>query len=234
MRTVISFLIGLVSAASVVALGILVAQNGQSEQLTFMGNAVQESAGWLVAGAAALGFVLAFLLLIPGRLASAWRRGSAARQAQALEGRLMRLRMGLGELREQHAELQGRHQSLLEEHQQVLNHVLAPVGAAATREPVGAAAGAAASTATLPAAALPRTGPITSTASSAGARRPDALVAPAPASTRSPTLDERIRERLDAMGRSIRAQLNHLGKLLRSRSKQSTDGSSEQPDQASR
>jgi uncharacterized membrane protein len=137
MRTFIAFLIGIVMAAVVVGLRILVAENGQGEQFTFLGTTFQGDKGWLAAGAVALGFILAVLLLIPGRLASAWHRWTLGRQASALEDRLR-------VLREQHAELQGSHQRLLEEHQRVMQQLLSPAGA--SREPTPTAAYAAAVT----------------------------------------------------------------------------------------
>jgi hypothetical protein len=121
MRVLLSFLIGIVAAAVVVSLGILVAQNGQTAQLTVLGVAVRTQMGWLIAGAVGLGFVLALLLLIPGQMARAWRGWWLGRQMVALERRFVALS-------EQQATLQGAHQRLLAEHQQVLAHVLAPTG----------------------------------------------------------------------------------------------------------
>jgi hypothetical protein len=120
MRTLISFLIGIIMAAVAVGLRVLVAENGQSEHFTFLGTTFQANKGLLTASAVALGFLLAVLVLIPGRLASAWQRWTLGKQAQALEDRLRALR-------EQHAELQGSHRRLLEEHQQVMQQVLTPV-----------------------------------------------------------------------------------------------------------
>lgn len=122
MRILISFLIGIVMAAVAVGLGVLVAENGQSEHFTFLGTTFQGNKGWLTVGAVALGFLLAVLMLIPGRLSSAWHRWTLGRQALAREDRLRALR-------EQHAELQGSHRRLLEEHQRVMQQVLAPVAA---------------------------------------------------------------------------------------------------------
>jgi hypothetical protein len=102
--------------AAIVALGFLVVDNGQNVQIALLGNSAQFAQGWTVAGAAARGFVLAFLLPIPGRLASAWQSWSLSRQGERLEERL---------------------QGLLEEHQRVLSQMLAPVTAAA-REPAPA------------------------------------------------------------------------------------------------
>jgi uncharacterized membrane protein len=137
MRRLISFLIGIVLAVVVVGLVVLVAQNGQGEQFTFLGTTFQGDKGWLAAGAVALGFVLAFLVLIPGRMASAWHGWWLGRRGQTLEDRLRALR-------EEHAELQGSHRRLLEEHQHVMGQVLTPVAAGRERD----------------AAQLPRTGPI--------------------------------------------------------------------------
>jgi hypothetical protein len=41
MRALISFLVGIIMAAAVVGLGVLVAQNGQGEQFTFLGTTFQ-------------------------------------------------------------------------------------------------------------------------------------------------------------------------------------------------
>ncbi|MGO8947953.1 MAG: hypothetical protein ACLQUY_09880 [Ktedonobacterales bacterium] len=120
MRILISFLIGIVMAVVAVGLGVLVAENGQSEHIIFLGTSFWGNKGWLTVGAVALGFLLAVLLLIPGRLSSAWQRGALGRQARARDDRLR-------ELREQHAELQGSHRRLLEEHQRVMQQVLTPV-----------------------------------------------------------------------------------------------------------
>jgi uncharacterized membrane protein YgaE (UPF0421/DUF939 family) len=134
MRSLISFLIGMVAAtaAAVVGLGISVAQQGQSAQFTFLGMSLQADQRWVVAGAVALGFLLALLLaallLIPDRVASARRSGALSRYARALEEQLRTLR-------EQYAQLQGGYRNLLEEHQRVMGQVL-PSGAAAPPTPV--------------------------------------------------------------------------------------------------
>ena len=85
MRTAVTFFIGILTTTVVVGLGAGIAQNSQSQQFALLGASIQAGEGWVVAGATTLGFLLAFLLLIPGRLASAWRSGTASRQAQALE-----------------------------------------------------------------------------------------------------------------------------------------------------
>jgi len=193
MRGSISFLIGLLTMAAIVALGFIAAQNPQGAQLTVLGNRLQVEQGWTVVGAAALGFLLGFLVLIPGRLASALRSGSLSRQGRRLEERLRGLR-------EEHAQLQGSHQRLLDEHQRVLGQVLAPVAAGpAPARPA---------TLAMPAAtggAVPRTGPILPQRRAEGpggaaqsARRP---AAPSP----SPSPVERARRGVAARWARVRA-----------------------------
>jgi uncharacterized membrane protein YciS (DUF1049 family) len=187
MRTLISFLIGLLTMAAIVALGFVVAQNDQNVHVTLQGTSIEFAQGWMVAGAAALGFLLAYLLLIPGRLASALRSASLSRQGQRLEQRMQGLR-------EEHAQLQGSHQRLLEEHHHVLSQVLAPVGA--EYEPVAPSALA------MPAAtaeAFERTGPLRPRRQ---AMDPDAEDQPTP--PRPPLLD-RVRQRFAAWRARLRA-----------------------------
>lgn len=179
MRGLLSFVFGLITMAAIVAMGIIVAQNDQTVHLTFLGNSLQIPQGWAVAGAAALGFVLSFLLLVPGRLANAMRMGSLSRQGQQLEQRLR-------QLREEHAQLQGSHQRLLAEHQTVLSQVLAPVSAG--RQPAAPPAAAAAFAAEDP---LKPTGPI-------HPRRAAAEAAARESTTEQPSLMDRIRGRVAA------------------------------------
>jgi uncharacterized integral membrane protein len=117
MRTVIAFCVGIITAGVVAGLGVLIVENTQSAQFTFLGATLSAAQGAVVAGAVALGFVLAVLMLLPGRLASAWHRAHIRRQTRTLEERLRALR-------EEHAQLHGGHQRLVEEHGLVLNRVL--------------------------------------------------------------------------------------------------------------
>jgi hypothetical protein len=117
MRIVIAFFVGIVTAAVVAGLGVLVIQDRQSEQVTFLGLTLWGDKGVVVAGAVAVGFVLAVLLLLPGRIASAWHRARIRQQTRTLEGRLRALR-------EAHAQLHGGHQRLVEEYGLVLDRVL--------------------------------------------------------------------------------------------------------------
>src|SRR5712691_8677832 len=54
MRTVIAFVVGIATAAVVVGLGVLVVQNTQSEQLTFLGTTLFVDKGGIVVGGVAL------------------------------------------------------------------------------------------------------------------------------------------------------------------------------------
>lgn len=131
MRTVIAFFVGIATAAVVAGLGVLVVQDTQSEQFTFLGVTLSGDKGAVVAGAVVLGFVLAVLMLLPGRLASAWHRAQIQRQTRALEERLRALR-------EEHAQLNGGHQRLVQEYGLVLSRVL-PSAPPAPSAPTAAA-----------------------------------------------------------------------------------------------
>jgi hypothetical protein len=163
MRSLIFFVVGMVAAtaAAVVGLGIGVAQQGQSAQFSFLGMSLQADQRWIFAGAVALGFLLALLLaallLIPDRVASARQSGALSRYARALEEQLR-------SLREQYAQLQGGYRNLLEEHQRVMGQVL-PSGAATPPTP---ASGAIESRAPVASSALPATAPATTTGNGAG------------------------------------------------------------------
>jgi uncharacterized membrane protein len=105
MRAVVSFLVGLLTMATVVALGIMAHQNTRREQLALLGAMLQVGAGLVVTAAARMGFVLAILIVIPGPLASTWHGWNLRRRRQKREGRLANLTY-------YHAHLQGSHQAI--------------------------------------------------------------------------------------------------------------------------
>lgn len=117
MRAFGTFLAAVVALVILLAMALIVLQNGQTVQLTVLNTTITAPAGLTVATAAGLGFLAAFLLLIPGWLANAWRRLALARRTRKLEA-------NLGALREEHAQLRGSHALLLEEHQLVMDHML--------------------------------------------------------------------------------------------------------------
>lgn len=123
MRAIISFLVGIMSMGVVLGFGVLVAQNGRTAHVDFLGLGLDAEAGWLWAAAAVIGFALAVLILIPGRLAVAWRGRSLNRQAGALETQL-------ATLQRQYAQLRGDHERLLAEHRQLLEQVTVTTPAA--------------------------------------------------------------------------------------------------------
>lgn len=204
MRTFLPFLFGLLTMAAVVALGIVVNQNGQSAQVAFLGESLQVAQGWSIAGAAALGFILAFLLLIPGRLASAMRTGNLSRQGRSLEERLQTLR-------EEYAQLQGSYQRLLAEHQTILSQVLSPVAgarqpAAGARQPITPSAAASFMTEHATERPLRPTGPIVPPHSATRLAHQPAPADPAatPAHPHTSFID-RIRARLESWKAHVQA-----------------------------
>jgi hypothetical protein len=187
MRTLRILFVVLLITAAVVGLGFVVARNPQNTQLDVLGNSLQTGMGLVVAVAAGVGFVLAFLLLIPGRLASAWRSWNLSRQGQDLEAKLQALR-------EEHAHLQGRHQHLLEEHSQVLHQVMTPAQAGSLQ------ATASRTPAAVPAQPLKPTGPLYPSG-----YRPQPAAGKAPSSSPSPI--ERLQHRIAAMKAAFQARI---------------------------
>lgn len=81
--------VGVVVGALILLFDQLMVNNPQAAQVVLPGLALQASVGLIVAGAVALGIVLAALLLLPGRWRSAWRRQRLSRYARRLEGELL-------------------------------------------------------------------------------------------------------------------------------------------------
>jgi hypothetical protein len=189
-RTLRVLFVVILITGAIVSLGFVVARNPQNAQVDVLGNSLQTGMGVIVAIAAGIGFVVAFLLLIPGRLASAWRSWSLSRQGQDMEAKLQ-------SLRKEHAHLQGRHQHLMEEHSQML------------RQMTGAQAGPAPATVTpaperLAAQPLQPTGPLYPSG-----YRPQPAAARA-ASTSSPSPLERLQHRFAAMKAAFQARIARM------------------------
>jgi uncharacterized integral membrane protein len=66
----------------VVALAIFALQNTGTVPLQFLGYGATGNVWWIVLGAAVLGFVVAVLLMLPGRVAASWRIQGLSRQMQ--------------------------------------------------------------------------------------------------------------------------------------------------------
>ena len=79
MRRLISFLIGLIVLVAVIVLVVFSLENVRNVQVTFLGNVITASLWWFVVGAAILGFLVALLLLTPGRVVAGWRGWTSGR-----------------------------------------------------------------------------------------------------------------------------------------------------------
>ena len=119
MRVLRTLLGIIVLVALVVGIGALFSANAGGTTLSLGTMTLQASIGAIVAGAVVLGFVVAALLLLPGRL-------SAGAQRQRLARAHHQTADELAALRQQHAQLQDAHQRLLAGSQS------APVDATAT------------------------------------------------------------------------------------------------------
>jgi uncharacterized integral membrane protein len=109
----VRLLSGLIPAG---ALAIFAVENIRAERYRFLGMTFTGNVWWVVTGAALLGFLVAGLLLVPGRIAAAWRGRRLSRQAGRREHDLTtaraqdaqhqaELRLAIAERDHQHAQL---------------------------------------------------------------------------------------------------------------------------------
>lgn len=96
-----------------IVLSLFIAQNAHSERIAFYGWEFSANLGLVMVGAAAFGFLLALLLLFPGRVASALHSRSLDREATQLERRLELLY-------DQRERLLTQHEALLQDHHEML------------------------------------------------------------------------------------------------------------------
>ncbi|HKV84765.1 MAG TPA: LapA family protein [Ktedonobacterales bacterium] len=89
MRAITGFLVGIIAALVALSLGVIVIQNNVTTDVIFLGRLYQAPTGWLLLVFTGVGFVVAFLLLIPGRLGSAWRSWALSKQTQRLQDKLV-------------------------------------------------------------------------------------------------------------------------------------------------
>jgi uncharacterized integral membrane protein len=187
--------IGLLIAAAIVAvLAIFAAQNITRVPVGFFGSGFTGNIWWISIGSAVLGFVLAFLLLAPGRVAAGWRGRTLGRERQRLRDELAVVHAREAQLRADHDQLQAQHADVTAERDQ-LRQSAAPAAAAPVAQ---AATGTLEATTpeTTPAASAPLVPP----AQPGGA----AASAEAMATTNHPpTLGERLR---GALNRSAEPQ----------------------------
>lgn len=120
MRRLISFLIGLIVLVAVIVLVVFSLENVRNVQVTFLGNVITASLWWFVVGAAILGFLVALLLLTPGRVVAGWRGWTLSRQGSRMQEDLAALRARHEQLRAEHDTLKAQHEGLTAEHTQVI------------------------------------------------------------------------------------------------------------------
>lgn len=89
MRAITGFLVGIIAALVALSLGVIVIQNSVTTDVIFLGQSYQAPTGWLLLVFTGVGFVVAFLLLIPGRLGSAWRSWALSKQTHKLQDKLV-------------------------------------------------------------------------------------------------------------------------------------------------
>jgi N-glycosidase YbiA len=116
----------LIAAVIIAALAIFVVQNTGSQPMTFLGYRFTTSIGWVVGGGAILGFIFAFLLLAPGRLAAGWRGRTLARERARLEQELAAVRSERQRLEADHERLQSEHRQVVAERDRLQTRPMTP------------------------------------------------------------------------------------------------------------
>jgi uncharacterized integral membrane protein len=197
MRAITGFLVGIIAALVALSLGVIVIQNSVTTDVTFLGQSYQAPTGWLLLIFTVVGFVVAFLLLIPGRLGSAWRSWALSKQTHKLQDKLV-------DVQTQYALLEGEVRLLRTERQRRLGG-----------EPV------------VDTSADPRAGAMTALSPApvavATAERPlprAALPSPSP-SPRRAAVGERVRLRLAMARDRLKARIERLRKRF---SREAGDG----------
>lgn len=115
MRALIRFIGLLLAAIIIAALAIFAAQNISLTPLHYFGMSFTGNVWWICVGSAVLGFILAFLLLAPGRVASGWRGRTLGRERTRLRDELAVVRAREEQLRADHEQLRARHTRLTAE-----------------------------------------------------------------------------------------------------------------------
>jgi uncharacterized integral membrane protein len=96
-----------------VMLSMFLAQNEHTEQLAYFGLNISTNFVWVILGAAGSGFVMALLLVLPGRMVAAWRNRTLDREAGYLERQVALLH-------EEREDFLTRHEQVLEGHERML------------------------------------------------------------------------------------------------------------------
>lgn len=206
MRAVTGFLVGIIAALVALSLGVIVVQNSVSVDVIFLGNTYQAPTGWLLLIFSAVGFVVAFLLLIPGRLFSAWRSWALSKQTHRLQDKLV-------DVQTQYALLEGELRLLRTERQQRTGMALGSGAPSATGSGDSA---------------LPRMvgpdkssvagSPVPAAVAVAVAERPAAPVIAPAATKRKASAGERLRIRIAMIRGRLKARVQQLRKRSSRRS----------------
>jgi hypothetical protein len=101
-------------------LGLFLAQNARVEQLAFFGLDLSTNFAWILLGAAACGFLVALLLVLPGRIGVTLHNWALVREAGHFETELALLQEQRARLLDQHEHMLAGHQRLLLNFQQLL------------------------------------------------------------------------------------------------------------------
>ena len=131
MRGLLRFLGTIILVVAVVVLVIFAIQNTQAVQASFAGQTFSAGLWWLVIGAAILGFLVAAMLVMPGRISAGWR-GRAARRTT------VQREQELEALRNEHDQVRAEHERLAAEHRQVVAERDRLRSGDGTAQPVGA------------------------------------------------------------------------------------------------
>jgi hypothetical protein len=94
-------------------LSMFLAQNEHTEHLAYFGLNIPTNIVWVILGAAGFGFVMALLLVLPGRVVVAWHNRTLDREAGYLERQLALLH-------EEREHILTRHEQVLEGHERML------------------------------------------------------------------------------------------------------------------
>lgn len=144
MRGFRTFIVSSLSVIIVVALAIFAVQNLQGVSAHFLGTTFTPNLWWISIGSAVLGFLLALLILAPGRIATGWRARALSREQMRREQEMSILRQEHESLRAQHAHLQAEREGLQTERNQLRARLAAanevPVSSASTALPADAPA----------------------------------------------------------------------------------------------
>lgn len=119
MRGFSSFVVGILSAIIIVVLAIFAVENIHGVTAHFFGFTFTPGLWWVAIGSAVLGFILAFLLLAPGRVASGWRARGLERSRLRAEQEMGAMRQEHESLRAQHAHMQAEREGLQTERDQL-------------------------------------------------------------------------------------------------------------------